>query len=353
MQLPTWLVAVFTVTGASTAACIHPIDEERSAVGVVTRDCVVPPPAGVAALGAPAALEYPDHTLWLWDEVRLTDGDTVAGAAAIAADAAEVCARGPTMLADGGRPASLLALTAAEEAENRARTDGKRLVLEPRGGFVHDGDGYLFYVHALRGPGVWDVEELGTGLCTLAAGATACARVAVDGDPVLWPGTRRALDRGGLVVGDRALVVGCRRAAAFVEPCVVSGAPLDRLRDPAAYQVWNAFSGWQGDPTNGTSIADGVGALTVSAYAGGYLATTLDIFANAVSVRFSDSPADGYRHPIALFDVVPASFFVAGGREHRGLRSGDPRTIHVSYATDGAAAPGLHLVSFRFHGEPE
>ena len=49
--------------------------------------------------------------------------------------------------------------------------------------------------------------------------------------------------------------------------------------------------------------------------------------------------------------MVPASFFPAGGREHSGLRHGAPRTLHVSYATDGPAAPGLHLVSFRFFGD--
>lgn len=346
-----WLV--LALMAAPAAACIHPLGEEASAVGEVTRDCVVPPPAGVRALGAPASLEYGDHSLWLWDEVALTDGGAVAGAGAIAADPDTVCARGPALVMAGARPASLLALTAAEDAANAARTDGKRLALLPRGGFVHGGDGYLFYVHALVGPGVWDVEELGSGLCVLPAGAAACERLAVGGDTILWPGTRRALDRGGLVVDGRALVIGCRRAAAFVEPCVVSGAPLDRLRDPAAYQVWNAFSGWIDDVSNGTSIADGVGALTVSADGDRFAATTLDIFANRVSVRFSDSATDGYRHAIDLFDVVPASFFVAGGREHAGLRGGEPRTLHVSYATDGAAAPGLHLVSYRFFGDVE
>lgn len=348
MHGPAWLIA----GTLATSGCIASIEEEASAVGEVTADCVVPRPAGIAGWGAPASLEYPDHSLWLWDQLELSDGRTVAGAAAVAGDAPTVCARGPALVADAaGTPTSVLALTAAEAAANLARTDGRRLALAPRGGFVHGGDGYLYYVHQLLGPGVWDVEELGTGLCVLAAGATTCARVAVDGATVLWSPGDRPMDRGGLVVGDRALVVGCRRAAAFVDPCVVSGAPLDRLREPAAYQGWNVFAGWIDDPGNASALLDAPGQVTVSAYEDGYLATVLDIFAPAVYVRRSDHATDGFGPRVDLFDVVPASFFPAGGRAHSGLRHGAPRTLHVSYATDGAAAPGLHLVSFRFFGD--
>ncbi|HVV86822.1 MAG TPA: hypothetical protein VHE35_27480 [Kofleriaceae bacterium] len=349
-------LALIASTGGAVAlpACVDPIDEHTSAVGEVVRDCVVPEPAGVAGWGAPASLEYPDHSLWLWDQVDLAGGGSVAGAAAVVADAAGACSQGPAFVTDaGGRPVSLLALTAGEEAANAARTDGKRLALLPRGGFVHDGTGYLFYVEALLGPGFFDAQELGTGLCVLVPGATSCERVLAGGDPILWPGTTRMLDRGGLVVGDRAIVAGCRKVAAFVTPCTVSGAPIDRVRDPAAWQVWNAFDGWIDDATNATELMDTQGALTLSAYGGGYLATTLDLFENRVDVRRSDKATDGYGHPIDLFDTVPDSFFPAGGREHSGLRHGDARTLHVSYVTDGAAAPGLHLVSFRFYGDPE
>lgn len=338
---------------AGSAACIDPLGEEHSAIGEVTADCVVPMPAGIAGWGAPASLEYPDHSLWLWDQVDLAGGGAVAGAAAVATDAAGTCASGPTFVADGaGVPRSVLALTAAEVAANQARTDGKRLALVPRGGFVHDGDGYLLYAHALHGPGIWDYQELGTGLCVLAAGATSCERVAVAGDTMLWP-PEHWLGGGGLVVGDRALVLGCRKVAAFLDPCVITGAPLDRLRDPSAYQVWNVFSGWTDDARNGSVLVDSAGPVTLSAYDGGFLATSLDIFEGRVGARRSSRADQDYGHAADLFDVVPASFFPAGGREHSGLRHGEPRTIHVSYGTDGDTAPGLHLVTFRFFGDLE
>ena len=348
---PATATALALACALGPAACIEPLDEETSSLGEVVADCVVPPPAGVARLGAPVSLEYADHSLWLWDQLPLAGGGAVAGVAAIAADPAAVCAEGPALVTDpGGAPRSLLALTPAEVAANAARTDGRRLALLPRGGFVDGGDGYLLYGHALLGPGLFDVEELGTGLCVLAAGATACERVAGGGgDTILWPADRW-LDGGGLVVGDRALVVGCRRIAAYTPPCVVSGAPLARVRDPAAWQVWNAFTGWGDDPRNGSVLLDSVGAVTLSAYEDGFLVTSLDPFENRVGARRSAVATDGFGHPSPLFDVVPASAFVSGGHEHGGLRHGAARTIHVSYSTDGEAAPGLHLVTFRFHG---
>ncbi len=333
------------------AGCIEPLGEEASTLGEVIADCVVPRPAAVAGLGAPVSLEYADHSLWLWDQLELSGGGVVAGAAAVVADAGSVCAQGPALVTDpGGAPRSLLALTAAEVAANAARTDGKRLALLPRGGFVDGDEGYLLYAHALLRPGLLDVEELGSGLCVLAAGATACERITGDdGATVLWPADRW-LDGGGLVVGDRAVVVGCRRVAAFTTPCVVSGAPLARVRDPSAWQVWNAFTGWVDDAGNGSVLLDSTGAVTLSAYEDGFLVTSLDPFENRVEARRSAVATDGFDHPSALFDTVPASFFPSGGREHSGLRHGAARTVHVSYATDGAAAPGLHLVTFRFHG---
>lgn len=341
---------------AALAGCLTHLDDETSAIGEVVGDCVVPAPAGVAALHAPVALEYPDRSLWLWSSLPASDGGTLVTPSAWASSAGDVCARGPRLVVDsGGAPVSLLALSADEVAANAARTDGKRLALAPLGGLVDAGTGYLFYRHELLGPGLLDVEDLGTGLCTLAAGADGCARVTAAGATVLWPPGARVLDRGGLVVGDRGLVFGCRAAAAFVDPCTVAGAPRDRLTDPAAWQVWSVFDGWQDAQVRGTTVSDEPGPFTVSAYDGGFLATRMDLFTARVEVRRSPRATDGYGHRVAAFAALPpTSWFVNGGREHAGLREdGEPRTIHVSYATDNPAAPGLHLVSFRFFGRWE
>ena len=124
------------------------------------------------------------------------------------------------------------------------------------------------------------------------------------------------------------------------------------LRTPAAYQVYNVFSGWVDALTDATTIGDAAGQLTLAPFRGGYLATSLDVFANRVEVRRSDRAIADYGHAVAAFDVVPPAqrWFVSGGREHVALRPG-PDAIVVSYATDGATAPGLHLVAFQFFGD--
>jgi hypothetical protein len=337
---------------ALTSACIDHIDEETSSVGQLTSDCVVPVPDGVRSLGAPASLEYPDGSFWIWRSLELADGQIVPNATAFVSDAAEACGSGVSLGLDAsGAPASLLALTQQETEANVARTDGRQLALVPLGGFVYAGLGYLFYDHTLVGPGIFDEESLGTGLCVRADQAVTCDRVSVNGDTILWTQAQRILNSGGLVVGDRALIYGCRPVASFSTLCTVAGAPLDAVEDPSTYQVYNAFNGWVDQLNDGSAIADELGPVTVSAFSGAFMATTLDIFESRFYVRRMSSATGAMDRRIAIFDALPpTSWFLGGGREHSGLRR-SPRTIHVSYSTSVAVAPGLHLASFRFFAE--
>ena len=343
---------LLVVLVALASACIDHIDEETSPVGELTSDCVVPLPEGVRSLGAPASLEYPDGSLWIWRSLELVDGRIVPNASAFVSDANEACGSGVTLGLDASAtPASLLALTPQETQANAARIDGRQLALVPFGGFVYVGLGYLFYDHALVGPGIFDEESLGTGLCVRADQAVTCDRVTLNGDTVLWKQDQRILNSGGLVVDDRALVYGCRHVASFSAFCTVSGAPLDALEVPSAYQVYNSFNGWVDQLSDASVITDELGPVTVSAYSGGFMATTLDIFESRFYVRRMPSAAGELDRRIAIFDALPpASWFLGGGREHSGLRR-NPRTIHVSYSTSAAGAPGLHLASFRFFAE--
>ncbi|HWO19708.1 MAG TPA: hypothetical protein VNO30_13075 [Kofleriaceae bacterium] len=332
-----------------------PIEQHQSAIGEITRDCVVPPPAGVAALGAPAALEYPDRSLWIWDELELEGGRRVETPAAVIASAGAACQDGPALVRDGaGEPVPLIALTAEEQLANETRTDGRRLALVPHGGFVQGGAGFLYYDHVLRGPGLFDTEIQGTGLCELATPEAPCRRVMRGGSTLLWPAGARVFDRGGIVVGERALLYGCRAVASFSRLCTVASAPVASLEEPAAYQVYNALRGWVDALTDASVLADELGGVTVSPYGGGFLATSIDIFDARVSVRRSARPENGFGHRIAAFDGIPSTSgfgLVSGGREHAGLRA-RPDEIVVSYRTD-AGAPELHLVAFRFFGDFE
>ena len=129
--------AVAATAAVASAACVVEMDTERPAspIGAVTTDCVVPLPDR----GAPAALEYPDGTLWIFDD----------GGAAFVASIDDACAG---VVATWPDP--VLALTAEEEADDQTRTDGRAWALRPRGGVVAAGVGYLYYDRVLTGPGV-------------------------------------------------------------------------------------------------------------------------------------------------------------------------------------------------------
>lgn len=334
------------------AGCIHTLEEHESRVGDIERDCVIPIPAGVAELGAPTSIEFPDASMWIWESLVLADGSTVPNAAAWVR-ASDVCARPPSLaLGADERARSILTLSPTEQAENATRTDGRRLALVPTGGFAHDGLGYLYYDHVLRGPGFFDAETLGTGLCVLdPKSPEACERIDAT---ISWRPDQRVINRGGFVVdedtGPRALIAGCRKVGSFDEPCTMTGVPIAGVRDPDAYQVWDAFHGWVDPMTDASELTNTIGSLTVAPFdSDRFIATQLEIFDHRVAVQISKRPEQDYRHRIHAFDVLPPDndWFVGGGREHASLRT-DPRSIVVTYATSNPAAPGLHLVDFRF-----
>lgn len=345
-------IALFALLGLALPGCVRALDEERSSIGELERDCLLPVPEGVTGLEAPVSLEYADGSLWTWNSVELDDGRIIETPSAFVPSVDEACSRGPTLsLDDAGDPATLLSLTDEERDENAARTDGRRLALVPTGGFVHEGTGHLYYDHVLFGPGFFDAESLGTGLCLLGPGATSCERIAPDGDTVFFRADERLINRGGLVEGERAILYGCRQVASLTAICTVTGVPLDRVTEPSAYQVWNAFDGWVDDPLAAAVIVDELGPLTVSPYEDGFLGTVIDIFESRVYVRYAEKATDELERRIEVFDLVPPeSWFPGGGREHSSLRE-EPRTMHVSYFTDNTSERGLHLATFRFFGD--
>ncbi|MGC4094514.1 MAG: hypothetical protein QM756_42690 [Polyangiaceae bacterium] len=341
----------FWLCQSALAGCITHIDDESSSIGRVERDCVVPSPAGVESLGAPVSLEYPDHSLWVWEALRLAAGRSVSTPSAIVESVAAACSAGPTLTLDEqGEPVSLIALTPAEADQNAARVDGKWLALSPLGGFVYEGTGYLYYDHVLRGPGVFDATSLGSGLCILAPGAIQCERVGLSEQTVLFDSAGPVVNYGGLVFGEQALVYGCRPVAELQSVCTVAAAPLDRVAEQGAYQFHSSFGGWQSGLEGAASIVDELGPITVAPYDDEYLMTTLDLFEARVYVRRAQSPLGPFGRRIEAFDVLPSlTFFPGGGREHAALRT-SAHALAFSYTTDHPDAPGLHLVSYRIFG---
>jgi len=345
-------VGVLLATVISAAGCIESLDTEHSPIGTIERDCVIPAPREIEALSAPSSIEYSGRSLWIWETLSLTEGGEVDTPYARVASADNLCADGPELALNAdGKVASLISLTETEQAENDVRSDGRRLKLVPRGGFVDQGTAYLFYDHLLRGPTAFDEQNLGTGLCVLRDEAAPCERVGLPDDTRIFDPQVRVLNRGGLVVDGRALVYGCRSVAALQGVCTVTGAPLDALTVAAKYQVHNDFSGWQTALEQASNISDEIGPITVSPRGRGYLMTVLDIFDSRVYLRHADTPLGPFGRRIPAFQTLPTrGGFPGGGREHAGL-SRDPQTIHLTYTTDDPSAPGLHIVTFRSFGE--
>ena len=246
-------------------ACIQSLDQEESRLGAVVDDCLVPVPAGVDDLAAPVTLEFEGGSVWIWESLTMADGSEVRSAFALVESAKQVCTTGPTLVVDEAKaPVSALPLSAAEIADDAVREDGKRLVLVPSGGFVHDEVGYLYYEERLNGPGFFDSEFLGRGLCVFREGPTQpCERISVAGSTRLWTTETPPLNRGGVVSGDYAILYGCFRPAAFEDMCLAFRAPLAKLEDPGAYEVFNVFNGWGQDFTNGSVVMKHTGSLSI------------------------------------------------------------------------------------------
>jgi len=343
-----WVMA-FALT---TCGCIHHISEEESTVGEKTLDCVIPPAAGVGELRTPISLEYPDSSLWIWDSLTTDDSTVVANASARVPNASTVCAAGPTLTRDAtGAPLSLLELSPDELADNTARADGRQLVLAAHGGLVSDNVGYLYYEHTLIGPGVFDAEILGTGLCIVSDTARPCERLEVNGSTVLWPASEWPKNQGGLIDGERAFLLGCKRIASFDVPCVISSVPLGQIRDPSAYRYFNAFSDWVEAPDSASVVLNLAGTVTLTPMDGKYAATNLDIFDATFRLRFANSPTGSFGMPIDLFrEQPPTNGFTQGGHEHHALRASDRSLAFSYFVADTGARHGLHLINFELNG---
>ncbi len=342
------------------AGCGVVMDTESSVnrLGTVTGDCVVPVPSGLEALGAPVSLEFAEGSLWVFGETSLTQpsatgSNTIPNSAALVRSVSDACAGQLEVLRDeNGAPAPFIALTSEEEAENAARTDGKRISLTPRGGLVWQGKGYLYYDVMLLGPGVFDAEWQGAGLCVTPGVGSACVRQKT----LLWSGAQSSWGSSGFIDNDGYVyLIKCFHAAAFEDLCGVARVRPESMADPGAYRFYNVFNDWVEDPGNFTVAFDGPGAVTLgyNAFLGQYTAISANIWDSSIEMRVAPSPSGPWGNSHRLFPAVkPDSWFIGGGTELSALRSADSRILAITYQTTSTTGPsGLHLVSFRLRND--
>jgi hypothetical protein len=247
----------------------------------------------------------------------------------------------------------VIALTADEQLWNEGRTDGRRLALAPLGGFVAGGAGTLYYEKVVRGPGIFDSERLGVGVCAIDAPGASCVRATpgvYEHDATLvWLGDGRHLGAPGFVDSDgRAYLYACVHAAAFEDHCVAARVRPADAADPRAYEAYNAFDGWA-DAKNGTVAFDGPSSVTpaYNGFLGRWVAVYADIWASEIVLRTAAAPEGEFARPSPLVHAVPPEdWFIGGGAAHAALASPGGDTLVVSYHTGAdAGPPGLHLVT--------
>jgi hypothetical protein len=236
---------------------------------------------------------------------------------------------------------ALVQLLPDEIAANEARDDGRRTALSPRGGFFAGGLIHIYYDVNVVGPGVFDVETLGTGHCTTTGPTAPCAR-----DATLLFAADRGWPVHGVAGADGFVhLLGCTHPAAFEDLCGAARVPADRAADASAYEYFSWIQGWQRDARQFTVAFENAGAITPSYDAAGesWLVFTADIFSSTISRRTSPQPWDGWSAPASILTVEPPpDWFISGGREHAALRSGDGHVFAFTYGN-----PTLHFVTVR------
>jgi len=350
------LVVVAALLGG--AGCAVEMEEESLRIGAVVADCVLPVPPEVTALGAPVSLDFADGSLWIFGSTELTAPNAAGAmvlpnAAALVRTVADACAGRLDFVRDAsGAPQPLVPLLPEEEQANAARTDGRFLDITPQGGFVHDRRGVLYYQQVLRGPGIFDAEVLGVGVCLADGPGTPCVRDAT----LVFAGSTPAWGGSGVVGDDGyAYVTTCFHAAAFEDLCGVARVPPDEAADPAAYAFYSVFGEWTTDPRNFSAVITDATRVTPGRdpALGRFTAVFPDIWESTIVLRLARDPWGGFGFRWRLFEAVPPDdWFIGGGVEHAALRSADGLTLAVTYSTTAAAGPaGLHLVTVRLDAE--
>jgi hypothetical protein len=317
------------------ASCVEPMDTNHRAgrSARVTGDCLVRAPAGLMAPGAPASVELGAGSLWMWSEPALTGGGSAPNAAALVTSVDAACAGS---FAEVVVP--IVPLLPAEAQGNASRTDGKRTVPVPRGGFAAGARVYVYYDLVVRGPGLFDEAWVGTGVCQMDSLAAPCAR----DDRLLWSGRARSWAASGYVGDDGlAYLMACAHAAESTDLCGLARVPPASAADAGAYRYFSPTAGWIDDPDNYGVVFSGPTSATLGRGPdGGLWAVSPDIWSSTIEARAATAPGAAFGPAFVLVAArPPKGWFIGGGAWHKSLDP--PGALTVSYSNDD----GVHLVT--------
>lgn len=319
-------------------ACTQVIDH---GIGDVLSDCPAPIPleiTGPSGSAAPAALEYPAGSLWFWPNGR-----------AFVPSAEDACSK----LAFLSGP--VVPLLTADAAENATRTDGKQIMVEPIGGFVAAGRGYVYYRKNLYTLGSFYFEYLGTALCTLDSPDAPCQRIGPE--PLWGPGDRATGGPGFVDADGYAYMMSCRYDWVQSGLCMVTRVLPEQAGDRSAYTYADGSGGWTSNTAEAAVTLHALFATpSYLAARHAYIAVfpvVSDQAHPALRVGQADRPAGPYGAEATMFPAEPSdNFFISGGREHAGLRRDDVVTVTYDARTSRTLVRAVHVVRFAFASSP-
>lgn len=146
-------------------------------------------------------------------------------------------------------------------------------------------------------------------------------------------------------------VFACERPeGAYGARCVIARAPLDRIDQRSAYEVYGKDAQgkwtWMSDLTKGEAVLDDVGddfSLSWNEHLGKYLSVSSVPLANAVRLRTAAAPEGPWSTPVDL-PLPPSRVFVTlRAREQPGLAQSCERRIVISYWSPTTAPDAMSL----------
>lgn len=332
-------------------ACSVELDQEALEGGPFesTREvCVVAAPDGVSRGGA-FSLAFPGGAYWIYDETWI--GERVTGSSgAVVAAGQDPCAGGEAVTDDAGELTAIVPLTPDEEAANASAMDGRRIAIWPVSGFVHGGEGYVYF-RKVRMKGYFDVMDVGVGVARVGLGKVA-ERVHIgryaEEPTLLWLAPQIGWGTSAFVGTDGyAYVYGCYQRAAWEHACRLARVAPEAAADATAYR-YEADGAWVVEVERATSVLEGAPTLSIapSAYLNELVAIRQGFLEDRVYGRVAAQPSGPFGREHSLYDgIAPETFWVSGVVQHPAHASADGKRLLTSYFTAPKSAPaGVRLV---------
>jgi len=337
--------------------CRVSIDEEHLGEGPAFARaetlCVYLPPEDVD-WGGGFSLPFGTEAYWIFSETVVDSGGAyrfLSNAGAVSHRAPMDCSGELEPVVDAeGSLAQVIPFTEDEIERNETRTDGRRFVIWPTSGFVHDGVGWVFFRKVLL-TNYFDLATIGVGVARIDLGGIA-ERLApgryADEPSLTWLSPQDDWGTGAFLGMDgHAYVHGCFERSSWDWVCRLARVDPESAGDPDAYEYWDG-SGWSDRVEQAVPVMTGATGLSIAwnGYLGKYLAVHTRFLANDVVARTAAEPWGPWSDPIDLFTgEAPSEFWIRDLHQHRAYATDDGRSLLLSYYSTPAAAPaGMRIV---------